>query len=155
MDKMKKRILFLAANPAGTTALRLDEEARAIQEEIQRGSQRDAFEFVTHLAVRPLDLLRALRETRPAIVHFAGHAKSDGIYLVNDGGPPAHVSRDTLLETFEAAASSVQIVVLNGCSTDQLAQALCEIVPVCVGTSAAIDDTAARMFRFLRRAGMW
>lgn len=146
MDKPKKRILFLAANPTGTTALRLDEEARAIQDEIQRGSQRDAFEFVTRLAVRPLDLLRALRDTKPAIVHFAGHARTDGIYLVNDDGLPTRVTGDKLLTTFKAAASSVQIVVLNGCMTDRLAQALCELVPVCVGTIAAIEDRAARMF---------
>src|SRR5204863_7770018 len=75
---MKQRILFLAANPAGITALKLDEEARAIEEEIRRASQRDAFEFVTRLAARPLDLLRALRDARPAIVHFVGHAKTDG-----------------------------------------------------------------------------
>src|SRR5262245_1867906 len=121
---MKQRILFLAANPAGTTALQLDEEARAIEEEIRRSSQRDAFEFVTRMAVRPLDLLRALRDVKPAIVHFAGHASTEGIYLTGEDGLPTHVNRDTLLTTFGAAGQSVQIVVLNGCSTDSLARAL-------------------------------
>src|SRR6185295_9966026 len=90
--------------------------------------------------------LRALRETRPTIVHFAGHARTDGIFLIGEDGQPIEITRGPLLETFQATASSVQIVVLNGCMTDQMAQALCEFVPVCVGTTAAIEDTAARMF---------
>lgn len=143
---MRKQILFLAANPAGTAALKLDEEARAIQEEIQRASQRDQFEFVTRMAARPLDLLRALRDVKPAIVHFAGHAGTDGIYLTSEEGLLAGVSRETLLATFGAAGQSVQTVVLNGCSTESLAEALCEFVPICVGTSAAIGDDAARVF---------
>jgi hypothetical protein len=143
---MKQRILFLAANPAGMTALRLDEEARAIQDELRYASHRDQFEFVTRLAARPMDLLRALREVKPSIVHFAGHAGTDGIYLMRDDGQPAHVTRDALRETFGAAGRSVQIVVLNGCSTDETAEALCELVPASVGTSAAIGDDAARAF---------
>jgi hypothetical protein len=172
---MKKHIiLFLAANPAGTAALKLDEEARAIQEELQRATQRDEFAFVTRMAARPLDLLRALRDVRPTIVHFAGHAGADGtdgadragedgppdratrdilpatlgggIYLTGDDGLPARVTRDKLLATVGAAGQSVQIVVLNACSTEDLAKALCELVPVCVGTSARIGDDAARMF---------
>jgi len=143
---MKKQILFLAANPAGTTPLNLDEEARAIQEEIQRAAQRDQFEFVTRMAVRPLDLLRALRDLKPTIVHFAGHAGVDGVYLTREDGLLASVTRDTLVATFGAAGQSVQTVVLNGCSTETLAEAMCEFLPVCVGTSAPIGDDAARMF---------
>jgi hypothetical protein len=142
----KQQILFLAANPAGTVALRLDEEARAIQEELQRATQRDQFAFVTRMAARPLDLLRALRDVKPTIIHFAGHAESDGIYLAGEDGLLARVTRETLLATFGAAGQSVQIVVLNGCSTERLAEALCEFVPVCVGTSEAIGDDAARVF---------
>ena len=54
----KHIILFLAANPLGTDRLALDEEARAIQEELERSGYRDRFELVTRWAVRPLDLLR-------------------------------------------------------------------------------------------------
>jgi hypothetical protein len=77
---MKKRILLLAANPAGTTALRLDEEARAIQEELHRANQRDQFEFVTRLAARPMDLLRSLRDVKPTIVQWPHR----------DSGAPQH-----------------------------------------------------------------
>lgn len=143
---MKQRILFLAANPAGTTAPELDEEARAIEEEIRRASHRDAFEFVTRWATRPLDLLRALRDVRPSLVHFAGQATTEGVYLIDDRGQPVQVTRNTLIATFGAAGPLVKIVLLNGCATDSLAQGLCEVVPVCVGTSGAVRDVAARAF---------
>jgi hypothetical protein len=66
----KHRILFLAANPIGLTEHSLDEEARQIEEEIRRAKERDQFEFISRLAARPMDLLRALREVKPSIGHF-------------------------------------------------------------------------------------
>jgi hypothetical protein len=66
----KHIILFLAANPLGTTELALDEKARPIQEGLERSGHRNEFEFVTRWAVRPLDLLGELRKPKPTIVHF-------------------------------------------------------------------------------------
>ena len=51
----KKRILFLAANPASETALRLQEEAREIREELKFAGLRDDFSFEERGAVRPKD----------------------------------------------------------------------------------------------------
>src|SRR6185436_16004380 len=39
-------ILFLAANPVGTSPLALDQQARAIQVELERSGYRDRFDFV-------------------------------------------------------------------------------------------------------------
>jgi hypothetical protein len=69
----KHIILFLAANPLGTDRLALDEEARAIQLELERSGCRERFELVTRWAARPLDLLRELRKLKPTVVHFSGH----------------------------------------------------------------------------------
>src|SRR5215468_5546321 len=74
----KHIILFLAANPLGTTELALGREARAIQEELERSGQRDRFEFVTRWAVQPLDLIRELRRLKPTVVHFSGHGQGGG-----------------------------------------------------------------------------
>jgi hypothetical protein len=43
-------ILFLAANPRGTTQLALDREAHAIHLELKRSGHRDRFDFVTRWA---------------------------------------------------------------------------------------------------------
>src|SRR5689334_5624535 len=71
----KHTILFLAANPAGTDRLALDQEARAIQVELERSGYRDCFRFETRWAVEPLDLLRELRRLKPTVVQFSGHGQ--------------------------------------------------------------------------------
>lgn len=143
---MKHKILFLAANPAGLIARKLDEEAHEIEEELRRASRRDRFEFVPRAAARPMDLLRALREVKPSIVHFAGHTQAGDVYLTGENGQPAQVTEDALHATFGAAGQSVQIVILNGCATESLAERLCGFVPICVGTPPATTDDAARAF---------
>jgi len=81
-DKVK--ILFLAANPKGTTAIRLDEEIREIHSKIRAAEFRDSFELVSRWAVRPGDLLQAFNEVRPHVVHFSGHG-SPNAELVHGG----------------------------------------------------------------------
>src|SRR5689334_10296929 len=71
----KQVILFLAANPRGTSRLALDRESRAIHMELQRSVHRNRFEFVTRWAAEPNDLLRELRELAPTVVHFSGHGR--------------------------------------------------------------------------------
>jgi hypothetical protein len=75
-----RNILFLAANPKGTSPLRLDEEVRDIQEGLQRAVNRDQFSLYSRWAVRPRDIHRAMLDIKPQIVHFSGHgAGSSGL----------------------------------------------------------------------------
>ncbi len=172
---MKHIILFLAANPSGTDRLALDEEARAIQVELERSGFRDRFELVTRWAVRPLDLLRELRKLKPTVVHFSGHGASGpgagdhrpgpgphrdlvgepghnggeprhGLFFQGLDGAPQLVSTEALEETFGAAGASVKMVVLSACYSEVQAQALLPHVGCVVGMSGAIRDDAARTF---------
>ena len=69
------RVLFLASDPFRDRApLRLDEEVRAIDHALRKGSARDRVELVSHFATRTRDLQDALMRHDPQIVHFAGHA---------------------------------------------------------------------------------
>lgn len=68
-----KTILVLAANPKGTSQLRLGEEVREIQAGLDRSHYRDRFCIEQRWAVRPRDVQRALLDTHPQIVHFSGH----------------------------------------------------------------------------------
>ena len=170
----RHNILFLAANPLGTDRLALDEEARAIQEELERSGHRDKFELVTRWAVRPMDLLRALRKLKPTIVHFSGHGgrggcgalhpaaeprrdlvtghgtvdseHRHGLYLQGPEGRPQLVSTAVLQETFRAAGASVRLIVLGACYSDVQAEALLTQADCVVGVSGVIGDDAARNF---------
>lgn len=75
MNTKPIKILFLAANPVNTSQLRLGEEVRSIQAELERAKYRDRLELVSHWAVRVGDLSRALLEHKPQIVHFSGHGQ--------------------------------------------------------------------------------
>lgn len=170
----KHTILFLAANPTGTSQLGLGEEVRAIQAELERSGYRDCFALETRWAAQPLDLLRELRKLKPTVVHFSGHGglspvgtgaagRTPSRDVVADAGPhdnePQHglffqgpdgraqlVTARALDETFGAAGSSVKLVVLSACDSDVQAEALRAHVDCVIGMSGAIIDDAARNF---------
>lgn len=168
----KHTILFLAANPLCTDRLALDQEARAIQVELERSGRGEKFELVTRWAVRPLDLLRELRRHRPTIVHFSGHGGSgeprefgtidtprpnvtdadaingdqQGLFFQGPDDLPQLVSTAALGETFGAVGASVKLVVLNACYSEAQAEALRAYVDCVVGVGESISDDAARNF---------
>lgn len=76
-----KKILFLAANPKGTSPLQLDREAREIGEELRRLHQDDRFSLEQRWAVRPRDIQQAMLEVSPQIVHFSGHGQGQKLIL--------------------------------------------------------------------------
>lgn len=124
----KHTILFLAANPSEVGARALDQEAHAIWRELRSAGGRERFDFVTRWAVMPLDLLRELR-----------------VFQGSDGRGQ-RVSAQAIAGAFGAAGSSVQLVVLNGCYDDVLADALLAHVDCVVGTSEDLHDDATRSF---------
>jgi hypothetical protein len=62
-----KTILVLAANPKDTQTLRLAEEVREIKHGLERSRQRDQFQLVQELAVRPADVRRAMLDYNPTV----------------------------------------------------------------------------------------
>ena len=140
-------VLFLAANPAATSRLALDEEARGIEQELRMAPHRDAFAVRALWAPRPLDLLRGLNEARPAIVHFAGHGVADqGIVLPDGGGGEVVVTGEALRRLFEEFPQTVRLVVLNACFSQEQCDDIKEAIGCAIGMNAAMGDVAARRF---------
>jgi hypothetical protein len=142
----KHTILFLAANPDGTDARALDQEARAIQEELERSGSRDCFAFETRWAARPLDLVRELRKLKPTVVHFSGHGGEGGLFFQNPTGQAQLVSTAAFAATFGAAGASVRLVVLSACYSEAQAEALLAHVGCIVGMSSAIHHHTTKTF---------
>jgi hypothetical protein len=141
-----KTILFLAANPTGTTPLRLDKEHREIEEGLRRAGQRDHFALQQKWAVRPRDLQRAILDHDPQIVHFSGHgAGEQGIVLEDDHGRAKPVSAEALRSLF-GLFPKVECVLLNACYSEVQAEAIVGCVPYVIGMSQAIGDQAAITF---------
>lgn len=143
-----KTILLLAANPKGTTPLRLDEEVREIGEGLLRSRQREEFQLVQRWAVRPRDVQRAMLDKKPQIVHFSGHgAGEEGLVFEDEVGQPKLVPGSALADLFRIFAQrGVECVVLNGCYSQVQAEAIVQHIPYVVGMKRAIGDTAAIAF---------
>lgn len=140
------RVLLLAANPSDTEALRLDEEARTIEEVLAQAQISSEVYYAT--AVRPRDLPKKLRTVRPHFVHFSGHGKKHrGIVLENERGLAQLVSQQALSSLFRLV-KGVKCVFLNCCYSETQAEAISQHVPYVIGTKDAISDKAAIEFSF-------
>src|SRR4051795_11810236 len=154
MNKVK--VLFLAANPAGTQPLQLDEEIRQITAKVRASEHRDSLELVSRWAVRPDDLVQALLEVKPHVVHFSGHgSKAEELILSDDQGNPKPVSKEALVHLFRTLKDNVRIIVLNACSTQPQARALAKIVDCVIGMNIPVGNEAAVIFTasFYRAVG--
>lgn len=109
----KITVLFFATNPKGTSQLRLDEEARSIQEMIRKSEHRDSISFETRWAVRPLDILQAINEVDPDVVHFSGHGASDGdLVLESTDGAAKHVTKEAITQTIMSSSDKIHLLFL-------------------------------------------
>lgn len=145
MNKLK--ILFLAANPAVTPRLKLDEEIRAITEKIRASEHRDALELISAWAVRPDDLIQLLNMHKPHIIHFSGHGSETGeIFLMDNLGQPKPVSARAMKALLTTLKDNIRLVLLNACYSQVQADSLKETVDFVVGMRASFNDAAAVIF---------
>jgi hypothetical protein len=140
-------ILFLASNPKDTSRLRLDEEARRIEDALERSKHRDQFQLIKELAPRIEDLRRALLDHAPAILHFSGHGTDLGeIYLEDASGNAQAVSAEALGSLLELFKEHLKVVVMNACFSElQARQIIRHGIPV-IGMRSAVPDQAGVEF---------
>lgn len=138
------RILFLAANPETTSRLDLEEELRALEQELRGVKFRESITLKPAHAVRPDDLVRVVREEQPNVVHFSGHGSSSGIIVRNDKSGYQAIDGESLKRFL--LQRGVDLVVLNACYSKAQADAIGAAVKAVVGTTAAVGDEAARRF---------
>jgi hypothetical protein len=140
-------VVFMAANPLDQAQLRLDEEARVIAEMIRKSQHRDAVKLESCWAVRPLDVLQALNEHRPRIVHFSGHGSTqDEIVFQDNYGNTKLVSKEAIVQTMAAASGEIRLVFFNTCYSRNQAEAVVKHVHAAIGMNTSIGDDAARIF---------
>lgn len=140
-------VLFMASNPIDQQALRLDEEARGINEMIRKSEHRDSVSFITKWAIRPLDVLQAINEEKPTIVHFSGHGSNDDeIVFQDDNGNAKLVSKEAIVQTIMSTSDNIRLAFFNTCFSYGQAQAVVEHVDAAIGMNTSIGDVAARVF---------
>ena len=141
------KVLFLAANPADKVALHLHREIREIEAKIRASEYRDSLELVSRWAVRPDDLLQAILEVKPQIVHLSGHGtRIEGFLLQDQDGLSQPVDKETLVQLFGTLKDDIRAVLLNACSTKPLAEAVVHVIDCAIGMNQPIDDDASIIF---------
>ena len=158
-----RTILLLSANPKGTRQLRLDEEVKKIEAVLERARQRDEFRLVVKLAVTDADLLRALLDHEPEVVHFLGHGTGTGggqqerdlgdsqdydpggLAFENEHGQVLPISGESLARLFKLLPH-VKCVVLNACYSEVQANAIVQHIDYVIGMNKAVGDEAAIKF---------
>lgn len=140
-------VLFLASNPIDQPQLRLDEEVRAVGEMIRKSHHRDAVHLESRWAVRPLDVLQAINECQPRIVHFSGHGSNQEEIIFQDGsGNAKFISKDAIVQTMAAGSDDIQLVFFNTCYSRGQAEAVVQHIPAAIGMKTSVGDEAARIF---------
>jgi hypothetical protein len=147
----KVKVLFFAADPQSIDGrkrrLLLDVEVRQIRRRIQAARYRDHLDWDAHWATRTRDLIYALNETHPQVVHFSGHGGPDGLVLSGLYEDSGHsVDAGALARLFEAFRGDIRVVVLNACFSLPQAEAIARVVGCAIGTPCRIDDEAAITF---------
>lgn len=140
------KILFLAANPRGTDQLQLDQEAKKIEDGLERSKLREQFTLVTKWAVDAESLRRAMLKEQPDIVHFSGHGAGDtGLVLVGQDGSPKPATAEALSGLFQIF-HDVKCVLLNACFAEVQARAIVEHIDYVIGMKRAVKDSTAIAF---------
>ncbi|MBR1216625.1 diguanylate cyclase [Bradyrhizobium sp. U87765 SZCCT0131] len=134
------KILFLASNPFHTDRLRIDAEARGIENKLQGFLYKDQLTFNTAWATRADDLVFAIDHHAPTILHFAGHGEGDTGFALDDGSFIDAASFGQLARMFRG---DIELVVLNYCKSVDQAAAVSEHVRYVIYTTTSVSDDAA------------
>ncbi len=143
----KITVLFMAANPINTDRLCLDEEVRSIQQKVQMSRYRDSIDFQSRWATRSSDILQAINETNPTIVHFSGHGSQAGeLILHNNQGQAKVVKKSAITAAMTTASDTLRLVIFNTCFSASQAKDIGRHIDAAIGMSDTIGDDAAIVF---------
>ncbi len=147
-------VIFLAfANDRDDTVgyLRnLPDEARRLREVLEAAERAGLCEVVVRTNSTAGDLFKVFQDpryrNRVAILHYGGHANGYQLLLESAAGQSATADAGGLA-AFLGQQRGLQLVFLNGCSTQPQTQGLLDAnVPAVISTSRAIDDRVATDF---------
>lgn len=143
----KINILFITSSPKDQTLLGPDEEVREIEDKIRKSDYRDSISFFTRWAARPLDLLQAINEIKPTIIHFSGHgSESAELVFQDDSGDTKLVSKEGIVQSISTATEDVKMTFFSSCFTHSQAKEIVEYVDTAIGMIEEIGDDSARIF---------
>lgn len=153
-DTTKQPIIFLAfANDRDDTVgylRKLPEEARRLREVLEPAERAGLCELLVRSNVTAREVFQCFQDpryrNRIGILHYGGHANGYELLLESATGENAAADAGGLAK-FLGQQEGLQLVFLNGCSTQQQTQGLLDAnISAVISTSRAIDDQVATDF---------
>ncbi len=161
------RILVVAANPLGSSPLKLDHEVKTIKEALKRSRKSGNFVVEYCLAATPSELRRALLDLEPHVLHFSGHGAGEkGLLFVSDESVGAIYRSDSgelrsrstntneikfvpaqpLANLLQLCEDHLECVVLNACYSDVQGDVISANIPFTIGMRDVVQDNVAIKF---------
>jgi hypothetical protein len=145
--RLPVNVLFLAANPTGTTPLDLNKEFNAIEDELDSCKFRERFNLEQRFELRTDEISKQLLKYEPQIVHFSGHGSQEGEIILQYATGEAHpVDALAITNLFSVLKDNIRCVVLNACYSKIQATLISGYIDCVIGMSKAIGDEAAIKF---------
>ena len=140
-------VLYLGISPQNADRLRIEEEARDIREALRMAGYPNAVNLHERWAVRQNDLLQAINEVNPSIVHFSCHGAKDGSIVIEDSvGNALNITKAVLAAVIGSASKQIRLVIFNACFSDNEADQILEYVDAVIGMADSISDVASIQF---------
>jgi hypothetical protein len=107
---------------------------------------RDAVQFHWRPAVQVTDLLQALNEVGPHIVHFSGHGSQRALIFEDDDGLAKPLSNSDLAQLLRITIDRIRLALFNSCESSEQAGLACAHIDAAIGMAEPVDDESAKTF---------
>lgn len=140
----KRTIAFFASEPEASHTVRLDRELRSILDVL---SPR-AFQVAQHWATRAVDFLQVLVQTRPTVIHLAGHGMADGSFRFEHDRYTEGIaaSSHSLARALTVFRNHIECAVLLFEHSDRIALELDDVFRFVVAVEGALSDAVRHEF---------
>ncbi|MEM9292362.1 MAG: CHAT domain-containing protein [Acidobacteriota bacterium] len=141
------RILMMTSEPENLPELQLEEALRTLRRCIQRTPAMRRVDIEISLAARVADLLSEFNLHEPHVFHFLGHGgRWETLLFQNPDQKKREVSSEGLEALIELFRDDLQLVYLDSCYSQYVAERIIEHVPCALGMRKQISNHAATIF---------
>lgn len=138
------RILYIAGNPEGEATLQVEAEISALQREVDDSPSSQPLELRVYSHLRIDELPSTIARIAPDVIHFAAHGDQDAIVLMDGDGRAVRLSGERLADLLRAIDVRPGLIVINACSSADMAAGMVGAADFVIGTDAEISNDAAR-----------
>lgn len=135
----KETILYVSASPVDLEGLSFGREANYISGEIEAKNLENSYNFKAIFSAKFNDIVIALGEHHPCIVHFSGHGNEDGLAFEDDKGLAVKIDTKLLFDLF-SEYRNIKCIFLNACYSAGQAKHISDLGIYVIGMQELVED---------------